>query len=150
MIGPHPGRRVLPIALAMLGGVAAGCSTGDGLPREPISGTVTLDGQPLAEGAIQFSPAGGATAGPAVSAGALIEGGRFSIDREHGLIPGSYRVGVNAAAPTSAQAGPAGPGGKPVARAAELIPAKYNAETTLTAQVQKGGRNRFQFDLRSK
>ena len=32
----------------------------------------------------------------------------------------------------------------------ELIPAKYNAESTLTAEVKAGGPNDFPFDLKSK
>jgi hypothetical protein len=130
--------------------MASGCSSGDGLPREPISGLVTLDGQPLAQGAIQFSPTREETAGTAVSGGAVIEGGRFWIGREHGLVPGSYKVGVNAAAEPSAQTGPAGPGGTPLARPKERIPARYNGQTILTAEVKKGGTNQFRFDLQSK
>ena len=123
--------------------VAAGCSgTGDDLPREAVSGTVTLDGQSLANGAIQFTPTGNGT----TSGGSPITGGKYSIDREHGLVPGSYKVTVNAASKTTEAPKQADPG-RPnrSERAKELIPAKYNAQTTLTAEVKKGGSNDLQF-----
>jgi hypothetical protein len=41
-------------------------------------------------------------------------------------------------------------GGKPAELAKELIPAKYNSSTTLTAEVKKGGSNDFTFTLESK
>ena len=48
-----------PFGSRAVGSTAAGCSqSSDELPREPVSGTVTLDGQPLASGTIQFSPDG--------------------------------------------------------------------------------------------
>ena len=47
------------LVLSALG--LAGCSgsSGDDLPREAVSGTVTLDGAPLPSGSISFSPDGG-------------------------------------------------------------------------------------------
>jgi hypothetical protein len=150
MAHQHRGGWFPTFCLVVAGAVAPGCSHGDGLPREPVSGLVTLDGQPLDQGAIQFSPAVETRAGTAVSGGAVIDGGRFSIDREHGLVPGSYKVGVNAAAGEPARTGSEGPGGKPLARPRERIPAKYNGETILTAEVKKGGPNQFRYDLQSK
>src|SRR3954470_20739040 len=70
---------------------AAGCGgASDGLPRESISGKVTLDGQPLATGKITFVPIG--FEGP--PAGAPVEGGSYSIARQEGPIPGTYSVSV--------------------------------------------------------
>ena len=46
-------RYFLPLFVAAMGIVGSGCSgSGDNLPREAISGTMTLDGQPLATGNI--------------------------------------------------------------------------------------------------
>jgi hypothetical protein len=155
MIGRRFGQCSLPLFFVAMGLVAPGCSgLGDDLPREAISGTVTLDGQPLPAGAIQFTPSGGATtSGNLVSGGSPVNAGRFSIDREVGLLPGKYRVAVNAAGAKGTD-----PSGKPpepgrpnrLERPKELIPAKYNAESTLTAEVKKGGPNDFKFDLVSK
>jgi len=150
----HHWRCVLPLLLVALGPAVAGCSgLGDDLPREAISGMVTLDGQPLAGGVIQFTaPSGGGTGGAGDTGGSSISAGRFSIDREHGLVPGNYRVAVNSSTKGSDTPGkPAEPGRPTKAdRPKELIPAKYNSESTLKAEVKKGGGNDFKFELESK
>jgi hypothetical protein len=132
------------LTCAAIGLSAAGCSGGDGLPRQPVSGTVTLDNEPLAEGTIQFSPQGEA----AVGGGSVIEGGRFSIPRESGLVPGTYAVAVYAGQKKAEQAK-----GRVVARsglAKEMIPARFNAQTTLKAEIKEGGSSDLKFDLQSK
>jgi len=129
-------------------GLAVGCSgSGDDLPRQPVSGTVTLDNQPLASGTISFIPASGSGGG-----GGTITDGKFSIGREGGLVPGSYNVAINAAATQGEQTKPKMAGGtrKESQLAKELIPAKYNANTELKAEIKKGGNNDLKFTLESK
>jgi hypothetical protein len=137
--------------LVLAVGLAAGCSgSGDDLPREPVSGTVTLDNQPLATGVIQFSPAEKASAGQSLnSAGGQITDGKFSISREQGLVPGKYNVAINAAEKTERTKPERVGAGKMSDLAKELIPAQYNSQTTLTAEVKKGGGNAFTFTLES-
>jgi hypothetical protein len=154
MIGHRHGRYFLPVFFAVAGLVAPGCSgSGDDLPREAISGNVTLDGKALASGTIQFTPSGGDKSGVTVAGGSPITNGRYSIEREKGLVPGTYKVAVNAAgaSPDAAAGKPAEPG-RPTrtSRPTELIPSKYNGETKLTAEVKKGGPNNFEFALESK
>jgi hypothetical protein len=144
--------------VARPGGLAAlmlaalvGCGESDALPREAISGTVTLDGQPLKEGIIQFMPAVSAT-GEGTVAGGPIREGKFEIARNEGPTPGSYSVTILSGG-TGADPLPAGtaPGeGTPNKPAKERIPAKYNAQTTLTAEVKKGDPNKFEFALTTK
>jgi hypothetical protein len=137
----------LRYTLILAAGLAAGCAGGDDLPREAISGTVTLDGQPLADGVIQFTPAGGSGQ---VSGGTQIQGGKYSIAREQGLVPGSYNVAINAAT-KSERTKPAQVGaGRAAELPKELIPAKYNSATELKAEVKKGGPHDFSFTLQSK
>jgi len=128
----------------------AGCGGGDGLDRQPITGQVVFDGQPLKEGEILFFPTS-ATGKDAVATGAHISGGSYSITRENGPIPGNYKVQITAAG--GAQAPPANadamPGTGPI-HAKELIPAKYNVQSTLTADVKSGETNKFDFTLSSK
>jgi hypothetical protein len=153
MIGGDPVRFVVALILLPAGLALAGCSaSGDDLPREGVSGYVTLDGQPVAEGSIQFSPAAGVVGvGDAVGGGSSIKSGKFSIDREVGLIPGKYRVSINAPAKATDTAKPASPtGGKGLTLPKEAIPKKYNAQTELTANIQKGGPNDLTFTLQSK
>ncbi len=142
-------RGVITLGLAVVMAATPGCGgSADELPREPVSGTVTLDGQPLEAGAIQFFPAPKA-GGVAVSGGSPVEGGAFAITREYGLVPGSYKVAINAAEPESRDKRAKGHTrkGAPVK---DVVPAKYNSETILTAEIEKGGSNRLKFELLSK
>ncbi len=130
----------------------AGCGSGDGLSRYPISGLVKFDGKPLDKGMIQFFPTATATAGPAIVAGATIAGGQYAIPTAEGLVPGPYKVMISSeggdekAAPGESSEEGAMPGLGPL-HAPELIPAEYNAKSELTATVKEEGPNEFNFDL---
>jgi hypothetical protein len=140
----------LALSLAVGGLGAPGCSgSGDDLPRVPVAGTVTLDEQPLADGVIQFGPASGAE-GPSIGGGSSIRDGRFSISRESGLVPGKYKVAINAAQPKKREEATKGPVSKGLGLAQELIPAKYNSNTELTAEIPNGGTSSLKYELQSK
>ncbi|MDR3635646.1 MAG: carboxypeptidase-like regulatory domain-containing protein [Isosphaeraceae bacterium] len=141
----------LPSAIVVLQLLSlAGCSgESDGLPREPISGTVSLDGQPLADGIIQLIPA---SRQEGTAGGAVVKDGKFSIERRKGLAPGAYRVVISSslsrgeAAETPGEApGPVKPSDTPK----DLIPSRYNAKSTLKAEVKPGVSNTFDFPLKS-
>jgi len=126
-------------ACAVLAGVA-GCQ-GGGPQRYAVSGEVKFQGRPLDQGAVTFLAQDPSLAS---GGGAMIKDGRYSIPAEHGLLPGKYRVMVTSAAPGAppdpdAPPGPAGPLPK------DRISLKYNAETTLTAEVTAAGPNTFNF-----
>jgi hypothetical protein len=142
----HPGG----LAAVMLVGLM-GCGERDTLPREAISGTVTLDGQPLKEGVIQFMPSV-TTTNQAVVAGGPIRDGKFEVSRDQGPTPGGYSVTILSGDVGGGALPPGTAPGEGVANkpAREKIPAKYNAQTILTAEVKKGGPNTFQFDLKTK
>lgn len=144
------------VALVTVGIVACGCSgPGDGLPREPVSGKVTLDGKPLPEGTIQFTSEDEKGGGVG---GATIQNGQFSIPRETGLVPGNYRVAIYASGGAGGAGGgetrPASPDGSGRGRASskpsESIPAKYNAQSELKVEIKQGGASGLKFDLQSK
>ena len=59
-----------------------GCDKNGEFKRASVSGVVTLDGVPVAEGSIIFRPIDG-TQGP--MAGAVIQNGHYAIDRVKGL-----------------------------------------------------------------
>lgn len=132
--------RFLPLIL--LSTLAAGCGSGDELPRQAVSGTVTFGGKPLAQGNIHFTPADPTMTNP-VMGGAPIEDGQYSIPQEVGLVPGKYNVSISSAsgeiatdeAPGSARSLPK-----------EAIPAKYNTNSTLTADIKEGS-NTVNFNL---
>jgi hypothetical protein len=128
--------------------VLAGCgSPGDNLPREPVSGTVTLDGKPLERGTISFQPDSALPTAAAVP----ITAGSYSMARAEGLVPGTYRVLISSTPPAVVTIDPTTgmppPPGKPTPPPKELLPAKYNASSTLSAEVKAGAANRFDFAL---
>jgi hypothetical protein len=147
------GRGVRPGLAALLAAAIGGCSGAptDDRPLQSVTGQVTLDGQPLARGLIRFEPSSpeATTAG-----GATIDQGQFALDRDAGLVPGNYRVsitGLGPETPAPANEGEQAPGpetGK--APLKEPIPARYNVQSTLTAEVGGDRDNTFEFTLTSK
>lgn len=90
------------IGLAVLVAAVAGCGR-----RAEVSGTVTLDGVPLTNGVVTFTPRdAGASAYAAIDAD-----GRYTAQTgaSVGLAPGDYVVTVAANLPTG-EGGPTGPG----------------------------------------
>ena len=129
-------KRKLWIALLLL---LAGCGT-SGTAIAPVSGRVTLDGKPLAQGVVCFvSPAGYASSAP------LQPDGSFRLVSQYGkgIPPGDYRVAI---APASDLAAMDMTGKTP--KTASEIPAKYQSVTTsgLSATVD-GQHGVFTFSL---
>lgn len=126
-------------------------SAGCGGPRtrpdlEPVSGTVTFQGQPLKWGSILFEPLQeGLDAG-----GADIADGKFHMPKERGLAPGNYRVriygGMNPA-DDPMWAGPQVEESAPESNSRDRVPLRFNEKSTLTAEIRKGG-TVLSFDLR--
>ena len=128
-----------------MAGLAAleGCGApADELKRQAVVGTVKWKGEPLKTGVIQFQPS---SPGASTAGGAAIAEGAYEISRAEGLVAGTYRVSITSASAASQPAG-ALPGDSPPPPK-EPIPAKYNSQTTLTAEVKEDGPNRFDFDL---
>ena len=101
-----------------------------------MRGKVTLDGQPLAEAFVVFSP----TAHGTTSYGKTDAGGNYEMmftDQEKGAWIGENLVRINT--------GDVGPGG---VWSKESVPAAYNKNTTLKVDV-KPRANVFDFDLKS-
>lgn len=132
------------ISSVVLFGIAltSGCG-GPANGRLGISGKVILDGTPLDQGIIEFND----VAGELPSAGASIIDGEFRIPDGKGLLPGQYAVAIDSA-DSDGPTGRAGPYAMaiPISR----IPPRYNAETTLAAEVTATGVNEFTFDLSTK
>ena len=115
--------------------------------------TVTFDGQPLAQGRIQFEPA---SPEAKIAAGGEINEGKFSIPRDQGPTPGDYRVMITSAGART-QGADTSPGAEPPSEVVkrscqdraspELIPKQYNSKTKLTAKVEAGRPNTFEFAL---
>jgi hypothetical protein len=137
-------RFALVAALAAV--LLIGCSR-DPLGRHAISGTVKVDGQPLAKGDISFQP----VEGQATSGGSPIIEGAYSVPKDLGLVAGKYRVEIHAPVPgTGGQADENALPGDPPAPPKELIPAEWNSASTHTIDVRKQGPFEFDFDISTK
>ena len=119
--------------------VFSGCGSDDPLNRQGLSGTVTFDGQPLANGTIEFQPKGNG-----FGSGAMIENGEFLIPAAKGLPPGDYIVRVSAA---TGKAEPEEAPGESDTLAVELIPPEFNTESGVRFTVKDGEDNVFELKI---
>jgi hypothetical protein len=127
---------------------ACGCGSGSrGLA--PVSGVVTLDGKPLAGGTVSFQPKAppGSTIAGKGSAAKCDADGRFmlaTIDDRPGAVIAEHRVaiwGPNRPQNAASDSAPVSP---------DMVPAKYNFDSTLTFAVPSEGTDKANFDLTSK
>lgn len=126
-------RWTLPVTMLLAAVVGTGCGP-SGPKTYPVSGTVTFEGEPLAEGDIVFSPEQGSIA---PDAGKIVDG-KFEFRAQ----PGPKRVEIDATRETGEVDPTMG-----MAPRESFIPSKYNTETTLEAEVTAGGENEFHFEL---
>ena len=141
---PHPNKK-----LVLLIGLASchllGCGAGaPGPERASVSGTVTVDGTPLANGSVRFVPIEGTT-GPV--AGATVENGKYSVAHANGPVVGTNRVEIEGVRLTGKKV--PGPMGRLIDENVAAVPAQYNTQSTLVRQV-KPGKNVFDFPVTSK
>jgi hypothetical protein len=130
---------IVTLAAALLAS-AAGCGS-ERIERRAVSGSVQLDGQPLAGGTIIFTPLG---QGP--SAGGKIENGMFSLSKDRGPSLGKYRVEISAYRPTGKTELDAATGER-IVLTESIIPPEYNRDSKLEVEVTAHGENRFDFKL---
>ena len=89
----------------LLAASVAGCGGGgDQLERVAVSGSVTINGEPVPNGVVRFKPAAG-TEGPMAST--MITDGQYDIPGDQGPIAGNYEVQVQAYEDPNAAAAPA-------------------------------------------
>lgn len=81
-------RRALIEAAMLI--VAVGCGPKDPFGRQPIKGTVSLEGEPVQYGVLTLEPAESQPAGST----APIRDGKFAIPRQQGPCAGKYHVWV--------------------------------------------------------
>lgn len=118
--------------------ILVGCG-GNG--RISVEGIVTLDGQPLEQGSIEFDPLPG-TPGP--TAGGEIVNGKFAIPAARGPLAGRFTVRIKSAGLTGRKILNPRKNAM-VDEFAQRLPAKYNSESRLQAEVTSSGLNRFEF-----
>lgn len=126
---------VAALAVAVL---ASGCSK---RTKGTISGTVTVDGAAPKTGAITFYPSDG----KAQTAGAQIRDGHYKAE----VAPGMAKVEVRVPKVVGQKKLYDTPNSPVQPITAEVLPAKYNVESELKADI-KLGENEQNFDLKTK
>ncbi len=125
----------------VLGGILAiglGCGRGDLPELGYVSGTVTMDGKPLAGAIVEFHSEAGGRPGVGVTDAE----GKYELQYTGG-VEGS-KVG-----PATISITTEWPEGEPPEGESETIPQKYNSKTILKETVEAGN-NTFDFNLESK
>lgn len=144
------------LIISFVGIFAIGCSDSDpmSVERASVSGTVTLDGQPLQAGAIVFQSDRQLPDGDSVTAFGFIENGAYRIDLDDGPAVGSARVEfrpkplqreeledvVDQAAKSQSR--------RSLQMEIVKIPEKYGEASTLLVEMSPG-QNRHDFQLES-
>lgn len=137
------------LALAIVLFIVPGCGRQPGTePTAPVTGTVTLDGQPIAGVSIAFIPQRGRPA-----SGLTDASGKFTLstfDTADGAVVGSHKVMITEP-PDDAQPMPGEPGWEKWKQPKARFPAKYRDanQSGFTAEVESGKDNEFTFEMSS-
>lgn len=129
--------------------ISTGCGDSAGYKVAPVSGVVTLDGQPAPNVEVTFQPIGtteNPNPGPSAS-GRADAAGRFSLKTvrdEPGAVVGKNRVRITTPPPPRSGGSDSGVG-EEIFR--DPIPARYNASTELEFDVPSGGTDQADFPL---
>jgi hypothetical protein len=124
----------------------AGCG---GPKLASVSGTVTLDGQPLANASVTFQPMGEGNLNPGQGSYAKTDqNGNYTLEMQggkKGAVVAKHKVEI------SAVTGGAGrpDDDRPQRQQRDRVPAQYNTQSKLTVEV-KPGENVGNFDLKSR
>ncbi len=122
----------------------AGCGGEGNVELAPVTGTITQNGQPLANADVVFSPAGDVEA--STSAGTTDENGKFELqynDGRNGAVPGKHQVTITVGGPSSEE--PAEGGGEEEMSVA--VPMAEPVEYYKEAEVSSSGENDFTFEV---
>ena len=149
---PRNGRLLrLPLLTVVLAVALSGCG-GSGLDLEKVTGTITYRGQGVAGAKVMFVPENG---GP-VARATTDKNGFYRLRTRapgDGAVAGRHRVAVVLCGPDKPI--PAGRAGRMMKEDMEgtgdpLVPVRYFSAATskLTATVEPGGDNEFDFELR--
>jgi len=124
--------------------LASGCRPAGN--HAPIHGRVTMDGNPLTQGSILFTPLDG----QGVATGSDIKDGLYSIDRAKGPATGRNRVQISGVRGTGKMVQkPLAPQGEMIEMLEGSIPTRYNGTSTLEVNVQADQDNEANFELTS-
>lgn len=129
-------RRAALAALFLMLAALVGCGKSSGPKTVPVSGTVTLDNHPLAEGTVYFKT---------VATGAI-----DALPVKDGKFDGSAEVGERRVEVTAYKTKVQDLNGMKGEIKESLVGPRFNTSSTLTASVKAEGPNTFKFDVTSK
>ena len=125
--------------------VAVGCGQGnDGFSYQPVSGTVTVDGRPVAGLTVAFVPQGAAINSGRPSKAVTDETGRYeakTLDGKQGAAIGEHLVSISSEKMDQETQEIVEP---------ETIPSRYNKRSTLRFTVPAEGTDAADFAIESK
>jgi hypothetical protein len=122
-----------------------GCGDSGAPSRAAVKGTVTLNGEPIAEGSITFLPTGTAN-GP--TTGGSIVNGRYSIARANGVVVGENRVEIIGNRKTGKMTRDPSNPSREIDQAEQFVPEKFNRQTEIVKTVGASA-NTIDFNLKS-
>ncbi len=121
-------KRWLIFAAALLGAACLGCSENK---LAQVSGLVTIDGTPVEKGTISLMPADG----NAPTAEAIVIDGKYMLT----LFPGTKNVSIHGVKKIGTRRfREQEPSSPMVDVTEEIVPARYNSQSDLTAEVKVG------------
>lgn len=117
--------------------------------RVPVSGSVSIKGEPLSEGLIQFEPLEKQN----TSASVVLIGGNFSISSTNGLQPGMYLVRITAGdaeedKPVPGKALTSSGDKKPGSKKKPAVPPEWGEKSKQQVEVKAEGLNKFDFEIK--
>lgn len=105
--------------------------------KAAVSGTVSLDGEPVKDGQVSFEPVQGASG--KMKFGIVVDG-KYSIPEEYGLVPGEYLVRITGNRATGKKAEPDafldGSQGVSMEIMEQYIPPQFNTGSELKVQIE--------------
>jgi hypothetical protein len=138
---------VLWVFILCIGGGCGPAAT----KRAAVKGRVMIDGAPLPNGLIEFIPVDKQKGQPG---GSAIENGHYAISAENGLFAGDYQVRIRADRPTGKKVWDGmGDESWPASKKnfvnvmESYIPPRYNDRSTLTATIEPGKVNEWNYNL---
>ena len=136
------------LAAGLVAGALAGCGSADGPQRAAVSGSVSVNGQPLASGVIRFVPTG-QTKGPA--AVAPVTNGTYELPEAEGPVVGTHRVEIEASGHVGFELDDESAYAQMFQQGRALpknpVPEEFNRHSKLSANVDAAGPNRHDFAI---
>ena len=141
MIFSHRAAAAVTVAFCIAMGLA-GCNNGPPTPKTyPVSGEVTLDGKPMKSGEVTF-----VSVADGIRDSVQVVDGKFAGE----VMAGNRQIEIRSYVPVkvnNAMYASSDVNGEPSME--NIIPAKYNTNTTMTETVKEGENAPFKFEVTS-